>query len=475
CAFERNAYHIKFGDRLSGSFQIGPRNLFLSFGGTKTLADIWIVPNAEGRVNSGQGSLITENKFGNENYDPNQSRILVAAEDMDSGEDRLSRKPSEDIVTGKPCVYGIKLLNNLFSGGGHPQRGLVYSRVRDTTIFFGHNQFVGSTYPYLIEFDSRLERLSPQFLSHQAYVYEQENFSGRLSNFPGYAVVPDPRGRFSGQQEALPMGPQADDPSYKPLVSVTGKAMTAYGKAEISPARDSHGNMTAVSVTLENIHGGLRVPFPNDKSLNEGRLAFIDTELKAAPKQSMSSIWLMIIKGFNDKTREEHPYIEETVFMQKVVLQPYWQRITIPLTLRDTQEANLRLVISPSWWFEQDVIAGKQDAFDCGNVRVYHAKAPVGLNREGVRLMEDEDLEVCPGIDPSQIICSTALTADRTIKFTVSDNNIQPLPGTRFRVSRVAGGEGSLNVADLISLSEGEWCEVVYTEDSYVISSAGIL
>ena len=47
CDFEQNKYHLKLGDRLSGNMQIGPRNSFISFGGTKKEADIWLVPNSD--------------------------------------------------------------------------------------------------------------------------------------------------------------------------------------------------------------------------------------------------------------------------------------------------------------------------------------------------------------------------------------------------------------------------------------------
>jgi len=475
CDFEQDAYHVKLGDHLGDCFQVGPRNSFISYGGTKTKADIWIVPNLDGPVNSGQGSIIAENKFGNENVDPSKPRILIAAEDQASGADRLSRKPSEEICRKNESVTGIKLRDNLFAGGGAPRRGLVYSLVPNTALIFDHNQFAGSRYPYLIEFDSRIQRLPDNARANHTYVYSQENDGGQLCNLPGYAIALDPYSEFAGAGEAPDAWPQSDDPSYVPFVSIMGKDMSVIGKASVSPTSDPRGNMTAASVTLNDALSGLDIRFDNDQSVVEGRVAFIDVELVASKVNPLDHVNVVVLNDNAAKMSAGRITDEQRVFSREVKLQTYWQRVTIPFVIRDARDGDFHLAIRPLGWDSSEVVKGSKDSFECGNVRVYHAKSPVGLNHEGIKIVNDRDMTLSPGIDPEQIIYDGNLTAERTVKFCAPCASIRPLPGVKFLISRPAAGDALLRIERLATLAAGEWCEIAYTGERYLVIAKGKL
>jgi len=495
CAFERNAYHIKLGDRLSGSFQIGPRNSFISFGGTKTKADIWIVPNREaGRgINSGQGSLITDNKFGNENVDRTSPRILVAAEDENSGIDRLTRKPSQTSCGEGRQVTGFKLRDNLFMGSQGMQRGIVYSRVPHTAITFDHNYHVGAPYPYLIEFAPDIKSLPDRAPGINAMIYPQERDNGekdlfptQLCNLPGYAVALDPLGVFSGANETPLFFAPDDDPSFLPLASLPAGDIPLCGKATTRPAKDPRGMSDAVEVNITAPESGLELKLDGPNKLQAGRLGFIEIELKAANDKSLDRVYVMLLnKACPEKEIEANlekapsflgnkKILWQKAFSRCVKLQPYWQKVCLPFTLRDVADSDFRLAIISVGYDPNELRKDARENFVCGNVKVYHAKSTARSNRGGVKTVEDQDLAFCPGVDPEQIVYTGTLSKERTVSL-VDNGTIKPLAGAKFKVARPAAGGALLKVGNAGTLAAGEWCEAVWTGKELCIVAKGKL
>ncbi len=497
CDFEQNAYHIKVGNRLSGSFQIGPRNMFLSFNGTKTEADIWIVPNSEGNrgINSGQGSMICENKFGNENLDLASPRILVAAEDETQEGDRLTRKPDM-----KPCgedrqVIGFKLRDNLFMGKQGMMHGIVYSYVPHTAITFDHNCLVGGAYPYMIEFDPGIRRLPDRPPGNTTYFYPQERdgverdlFPTESSNLPGYSIVMDPYGNFAGQNEAPSSWPLKHDPSYTPIIALAGLNAPRSGNVSATPTLDPRGEKTAVALHLDDPAGRIEIKTDEKHPLVEGRVGFIDVELKASESSSLDFVHIMLLnkahpsEAVAQSAEKAHAFLgDKTLLNQKafsrmVKLQPYWQRITLPFVLRNTEGADYYLVIRP-YGYEpsQQFIKGKKDSFVCGEIRLYHAKVPSDGYCEGVRTVEDADLVLRSGIDPEQVVYTGTLSAERTVRFVQPGPLIQPMPSSRFRITRLAAGKAPLNIEGSGSLGANEWCDVAFVQNTFRIVARGKL
>ncbi len=93
-------------------------NDFINFGNVTKRTNIWMIPGdlaSSNGTNSGYGTAILENKFGNENYD-GWSRILVATHNTsaDTGKARDQLTVNETFVNHR--LTGIRLIGNRFSG-----------------------------------------------------------------------------------------------------------------------------------------------------------------------------------------------------------------------------------------------------------------------------------------------------------------------------------------------------------------------
>ena len=473
CAFEQNKYHIKLGDRMGGNMQIGPRNSFISFGGTKKEADIWLVPNSDPNdwgVNSGQGIIIGDNKFGNENRDTDKPRLLIALEDKASGSDRLSRQHSTTVVPGQGSyVTGVKLRDNLLSGSDGEKRGLVYSYIAQAGIIFDHNYHYGTPYPYLIEFDPGIKRLQDHTSGNTSYVYPQErdnkqwgSLGPQVSNLPGYAIPFDPDLFLAGSPEVPSVWQRGDDPGYQPIASLTGKDLAVSGAGKIKPVADAHGGETAAEFAAASKDASLAVRLDDTKQLQEGRVGFIEVELKKADTAPLDTVYLWLVHNYGQSS--------ERVSARTVRLQANWQRITLPFVIRNLDGGMFHLVLAADQ-FKQ----GAQERFVCGNVRVYHAAAPHSGVREGLKGLNDQDTTIILGRDPEQISCAVPLTADCALTFATSAAAIKPLPGTRYHVSRSGAGPGALKIAGITQLAAGEWCEVTHDGVAYRLTARGSL
>jgi hypothetical protein len=110
--FDRNRYHIQIGPRLSGSFLI-EMNDFIKVEGYFREADILICPNLDSYSfgnSAGQGAVIRANKFGNENLQRYEDRIVIANLDPATGIDRLSQRHSLVDIAG--YASGITIADN---------------------------------------------------------------------------------------------------------------------------------------------------------------------------------------------------------------------------------------------------------------------------------------------------------------------------------------------------------------------------
>ncbi len=93
-------------------------NDFINFGNVTKRTNIWMIPGdlaSSNGTNSGYGTAILENKFGNENY-TGWSRILVATHNTsaDTGKARDQLTVNETFVNHR--LTGIRLIGNRFSG-----------------------------------------------------------------------------------------------------------------------------------------------------------------------------------------------------------------------------------------------------------------------------------------------------------------------------------------------------------------------
>lgn len=149
--FSMNGYHIKIGPRLSGAASIID-NDFISFAKGVRIADIWVVPN-QSYQNAGVGIVIQRNKFGNENMLPTDVRILVAQEQDNSGQDRQTRRHSEEWSAERSFVEGVIIAENRISGVSGSTSPFMLSYVKKVTrCIVRDNLFDGGLYQHFVEF-----------------------------------------------------------------------------------------------------------------------------------------------------------------------------------------------------------------------------------------------------------------------------------------------------------------------------------
>lgn len=213
CSFMLNRYHLKLGPRLSGSINID-KNDFISFRKGVRAADIWILP-APTEVNAGTGFIIDRNKFGNENLLPDESRILIAKEDPESGPDRLSRHHSEEWVGGSPTVRGLSISRNRIDGISGMSSAFIRSYVDNVdAVECTDNYFGGGIHRMLCEFMAPAEiettprRAPPRWVvSLNAF---SQPFTRAIANRP-VGLTLDPFTVMPGIPSLFQPGPERSD------------------------------------------------------------------------------------------------------------------------------------------------------------------------------------------------------------------------------------------------------------------------
>lgn len=151
CAFLRNRYHIKLG-RAGLAFRIYDNDFIRSDAYVSTpRVDIWLVPPSATAVNAGDGCTITHNKFGNENLNSHDFKILCAAEDTTVTD--FTDTPHDATTDSADSIRGLLVAYNNSVGSTGASPSLVYTTVDDTDgLIIGPNYFHGTAPSYVLEF-----------------------------------------------------------------------------------------------------------------------------------------------------------------------------------------------------------------------------------------------------------------------------------------------------------------------------------
>lgn len=254
--FQRNRYGIK----INGGYNAYIRNNdFIRY--TKPLrgaTDIWIVPT---RGPANQGLVISENKFGNENLQPADFRILVAAEASSDGGDFVTRTHSTEDQGDRMRLGLIEIHDNNFVGADGYRRGIISSYCSDIRYVDSKNMFSG-TYPKaMIEFLGNFSqsRLNMSTLHDLAQFYDAtESLAPSLSESP-IGLSRDPWGYGTGSDSFVQYFPGGQDPSYASLLN---PADSLY-KRLIGTAEkvEAPGDRDAVELHWRSARDYMQVPF----------------------------------------------------------------------------------------------------------------------------------------------------------------------------------------------------------------------
>ena len=298
--FLRDAYHLALGPKLGGNIKV-LYNDFISWGGTATLADIWIKPNNAPRsygVNSGAGSLIEGNKFGNENLPADSPRILVANEKEASGSGRQNRQP--DLALDSGYVSGFHFLHNNFGADSHTRSPVIRSAISEIRNWeWRGNSFGGGTYTYILQFppsraaNSDYANLNSDFEFTEADVVASGQPAQAFSN-ASFATLRDWAGFFPGDANAVALYPPGDDPGLVLLGSdLTPSARRGFGEATIQPTAGPGGAEDYALVSQTAPGGGAYMGLAGVPA-GGGRI-FIQLDLAKAPAHGATRVLVGIV------------------------------------------------------------------------------------------------------------------------------------------------------------------------------------
>lgn len=324
--FMRNAYHIKLGggvNGISGSFFVEKNDFICLLGRdsdgnilpepqqTRTLSDVWIVGvkavNGFG-VNSGFGSSLSRNKFGNENQIAGNERILFAPElqaDIDAGKPRGAIMPDRTWTTtttigGSTYTHifsGLSIEDNLFNSVS-PQTGPVIRSYIPEVRGIKHegNDYAGGQHTYFIEF---MGVRSPSYVNTD---WDIEVKAGGISakgspfqfGFANYPVGPirDPGGNMPFDPMALLAAPVSDDAGYALLRDVTVAANWSATDATKTTYNNIYGASEGVEATLTAPGGSLNSVLA---TMPANKLAWVQLLLSQGSANSVGYVWVDVV------------------------------------------------------------------------------------------------------------------------------------------------------------------------------------
>ena len=142
--FLNEQYSIKLRPGFANMMISGNDFIHFTGGGSQKRANLWLVPRGtdwQGNVDAGSGTVITANKFGGENQQPSDVRILIAGEG--AGATNGVALPSLTNVGG--YVNGLVFEHNNVGGMVEGVPSVAESWTPNVvSSIFGHTQFSGS-------------------------------------------------------------------------------------------------------------------------------------------------------------------------------------------------------------------------------------------------------------------------------------------------------------------------------------------
>lgn len=367
-AFLRNRYHVKVGPNPSGSIHV-LRNDFLRWDKTTPLgAAIWLVPEiTPGRFgsNSGWGTIISGNKFGSENMQPDDVRILVAREGP--GNTRQTRAPSARFDPGGAegaFLSGVTIENSRISCPGDVRSPFMRSWISEVRNFsYINNRHDGGRHSYLCEF------MGPRKIDYANanWTVRLENADSVLGSSPFLQSISNaaigPQLDLSATQaiaeETILPGTGGDDTSFQLLASADRpEAFKTFGDGvSLTPVADHAGYNRAVEIALVGQGGGVADALHSTKV---GHQAWLAVDLKRASTRSAEAVEVRI---FN--------YAAGIIARKlRFVLPAEWRRVRIPFTLpAATDPQAWQYVIVP-------IDPTRKQTFQVARLYVYHGREP---------------------------------------------------------------------------------------------------
>jgi hypothetical protein len=335
-------------------------------------ADIWLVPKPSNVVNALWGTVIAENKFGNEGHASGVPHIIVADENALSGTSFRNRVHATTESTG--WVVGVHVRDNLtIYAGGELLTSFIKSWCTGIAAWvIGPNMLVHMP-KYILEFDAVVTTdvggdyvkqntiFQPNFLSQDLQIG-----ASRYSNQAWRFNVMDPYALFQGQPVHHSHGGVTDDPGVVMWMNADAQADGALSGATRSAVTDPHGGNSATTVryTRDVGYAVYNASFASEIPINSPMFVEVDCKIAASQPLTLLNVWIR--RSFSLERRE---------MARTIVLTSGWQTVRIPFIMSPgVGRDEVQLLLQPG-----DFAAGSKTDVMIHNPRLYEARQPVNF------------------------------------------------------------------------------------------------
>lgn len=373
-AFIKNRIHLKM--RSAGQNVSVQKNDFIQFekGDGTSRASVWLVPGDS--VNDGHGCNINNNKFGLENLEPNDFRVLYAPEISAESNGLSMPNISQD---SSEYVFGASITENTFLGSDRSSPSIVYSTtpnlrgslIRDNQIQYNQPKMIIEyrTAPSASEAGSITNIIANNTSLNTGF----STRPNQLTNGVYSATLVDDAYLLAGVPENIyPHTSGANDRvGFVGLWTSRASGIPTAGGATTTALTDSTGETDARSVVMPNF-SAVNCIIPTAGIL-PGKPGWIEFDLKSDGATPLQYITARITHSSGPNS-----------FVRVVNLPNGWVRFRFPYVFRSASLTPTLQLIN---------LSGASGTLAVGRIRVYHAREPVTFGRV---VFEQMDLSSLP-------------------------------------------------------------------------------
>lgn len=399
CVFQRNKYHIKLCTTQIDGDDKGPavpinligNSFFRYVLSAGNVHDIWITPNADTWKNAGRAIYLGQNKFGNEQLQAGDSRILIANQDMESGVDACTRSHST-IVGGH--INGLctakNNINNATEGSPNIPYVLTYAEMSNCEIDdIMESSQAGPLVQYaagLSNSDFRSESSQNRLSLRQMIGYDVVAVARPISRPAGW-IVDDPHGYCLDPSVPVHFtGGGAGGNVVHILDSAKTSTFTVAGATGVAISNSCGEAGEALELTCS-ASDGRAYSTMNFSRGRDSEILWIEGELKQSASSSITRIKIDLL----DST-------PNVILRRYFAIGSDWRFFRIPIVHSEASRGLLTLRIVAG-----DYAAGSKTKFQLGRVRAYHAPEPVNTGAVSGALAKLQAQDATPDADASRI------------------------------------------------------------------------
>lgn len=399
CVFQRNRYHIKLCTTQIDGDDKGPavpinlwgNSFFRYVLSAGNVHDIWITPNAETFKNAGRAVFLMGNKFGNEQLQVGDSRILIANQDMASGVDACTR--SHGTTTGGHINGLISLKNNINNATeGSPNVPYLLSYAELSNCDFDDLIESGQAGPLvqyaagLANSDFRSESSQNRLSLRQMLGYDVAAIARPISRPAGW-IVDDPH--CYCLDPSVPVhftGGGAGGNVVHILDAVKTSAFTVAGATGSAISNSCGESGEALELTCS-ASDGRAYSTMNFAAGRDSEILWIEGELRKSSSSSITRVKIDLLDS-----------APNVILRRYFALGSEWRFFRIPIVHSEASRGLLTLRIVAG-----DYAAGAKEKFQLGRVRAYHAPEPVNTGAVSGALAKLQAQDATPDADPLRI------------------------------------------------------------------------